>query len=286
MAFTLGWRSDQARHTDQLVARRLNLWRDILPYELEPELMDKPVGHVARRVFAPGELIVPYQADLCFNLSQRLPPRPAARPTRRAARGRFYPGPSSADRAASFPTRCCRSGSAREQGHALLRPEQPPRGQAARARARASSISGPSGHEHPRRCNDVAEMVTGNGPGMQARWRGQATDFWADRPFARADEAPDAAFFAHVAHGLARRPHGLARDRPPVPRLLPAGGRVLDLLASWESHLPAGTRARQRRRARPERRGAGRQPAVRRAPGARPEPASRACRSATPSSTP
>ena len=48
---------------DQRVARRLNLWRDILPFELEPDLMDKPVGHVAQRRFAAGELIVSGTAD-------------------------------------------------------------------------------------------------------------------------------------------------------------------------------------------------------------------------------
>ena len=47
MAFSLGWQSEHARHTDQLVATRLNLWRDMLPFELEPDLMGKPVDHVA-----------------------------------------------------------------------------------------------------------------------------------------------------------------------------------------------------------------------------------------------
>jgi len=43
-------------------------------------------------------------------------------------------------------------------------------------------------------CQDIAEMVTQNGPGMQARWPGRATDFWSDIPFARLDPSPDGVF--------------------------------------------------------------------------------------------
>jgi SAM-dependent methyltransferase len=39
--------------------------------------------------------------------------------------------------------------------------------------------------EHGGSCQDIAELVTQNGPGMQARWRGKPTEFWADIPFIR-----------------------------------------------------------------------------------------------------
>jgi hypothetical protein len=239
MAFTLSWRSDHALHTDQLVARRLNLWRDILPYELEPDLMDKPVGHGARRVFAPGELIVPYQADLCFNLSQRGFHRDLLRGHHVAPRvGRFYPRAFISGSRGIFPDELLpfRVGSV-SRDMLCCDLNNPLADKRLELDARILDIWS-SGHEDPRRCNDVAEMVTHNGPGMQARWRGQPTDFWADRPFARADEAPDAAFFAqprmvsHVDRTASREIARLYR------RLLPRGGRVLDLLASWESHLP------------------------------------------------
>jgi SAM-dependent methyltransferase len=83
-------------------------------------------------------------------------------------------------------------------------------------------------------------MITANGPGMQARWRGEATDFWQDVPFARLAGEPDAGFYAlprmvsHVDKAASAQIGKLYR------RLLPEGGRVLDLMASWESHLPDG----------------------------------------------
>ena len=239
MAFSLQWESEFARHTDQLVARKLNLWRDILPYELEPELMDKPVDHIASRHFAPGQLIVPYQSDLCFNLRQRAFHRKLRKNNDIEPRvGRFYPRAFIGGSRGIFPEE--------------------------RLPFRVSSVSGDmigcdlnhplaergldlsvrildiwaAGEEHGGSCNDVAEMVTLNGPGMQARWRGQPTDFWHDLPFARVAGEPDAGFYtmprlvSHVDQTASAQIGQLYQ------RLLPPQGRVLDLMASWQSHLP------------------------------------------------
>jgi SAM-dependent methyltransferase len=75
---------------------------------------------------------------------------------------------------------------------------------------------------------------------MQARWRGQPTDFWHDQPFARMADEPDAGFYAMprlVSHVDKTASSQIAQL---YGHLLPQGGRVLDLMASWESHLPAG----------------------------------------------
>ena len=241
MAFSLGWSSEHARHTEQLVARKLNLWRDILPMQLEPALMDKPVGHVASQRFAPGELIPPYQADQCFDVAshafhRNLRPGNYVEPRS----GRFYPrafigGSRGIFPGEVLPFRVCSVGEDRiccDLNHPLAdRPLE--------LSAQILDIWA-TGDEHGGSCSDIAELVTGKGPGMQARWRGQATDFWQDIPFARAAGEPDAGFYAmprlvsHVDRTASAQIGKLYR------RLLPAGGRVLDLMASWESHLPAG----------------------------------------------
>jgi SAM-dependent methyltransferase len=240
MAFSLAWQSEHARHTDQLVARKLNLWRDILPFELEPELMDKPVDHVARRRFAAGELIVPYQTDLCFNLSQRAFHRRLRTNNYVEPRsGRFYPRAFIGGSRGIFPEeilpfRVC-SVSGDMIGCDLNNPlaDKP-----LDFSVRILDIWA-AREEHGGSCNDIAEMVTLNGPGMQARWRGQPTDFWQDIPFARVAGEADAGFYAmprlvsHVDKTASTQIGKLYQ------RLLPAGGRVLDLMASWESHLLA-----------------------------------------------
>ena len=240
MAFSLAWQSRHARHTDQLVARKLNLWRDILPYELEPDLMDRPVDHVAHHAFAPGELIVPYQSDLCFNLRQRAFHRNLRKHMYVEPRtGRFYPRAFIGGSRGIFPEevlpfRVCST----SDDMLCCDLNNPLADKALDLSVRILDIWA-ARDEHGGSCNDVAEMVTHNGPGMQARWRSQPTDFWQDIPFARVAGEPDTAFYAmprmvsHVDRSASAQIVKLYR------RLLPPGGRVLDLMASWESHLPA-----------------------------------------------
>ncbi len=239
MAFSLQWQSEHARHTDQLVAPKLNLWRDILPFEIEPELMDKPVNHVANRAFSPGELIVPYQSDLCFNLSQRAFHRKLRKNNYVEPRsGRFYPrafigGSRGVFAEEILPFRVCRA----SDDMICCDLNNPLSDKQLDLTVRILDIWA-AREEHGGSCNDVAEMVTANGPGMQARWRGQPTDFWQDLPFSRMAGEPDAGFYAmprmvsHVDRTASQQISQLYQ------RLLPQGGRVLDLMASWESHLP------------------------------------------------
>lgn len=240
MAFSLQWQSEHARHTDQLIARKLNLWRDILPYELEPDLMDKPVNHVARRSFGAGQLIVPYQSDLSFNLSQRAFHRDLRKYRHVEPRaGRFYPRAFIGGSRGIFPEEILpfRIGSVSDD-MICCDLNNPLSTMPLDLQARILDIW-ESPEEHGGSCNDIAEMITANGPGMQARWRDMPTDFWQDIPFSRMAGEPDAGFYAqprmvsHVDATAAAQIAGLYR------RLLPEGGRVLDLMASWESHLPA-----------------------------------------------
>lgn len=238
MAFSLDWQSRHARHSDQLVARKLNLWRDILPYELEPELMDKPLNHVAQRSFRAGELIVPYQAELCFNLSQRAFHRHLRRNNHIEPRaGRFYPRAFIGGSRGIFPEeilpfRVCTV----SDDMICCDLNNPLADKPLALTARILDIW-TAGEEHGGSCNDVAEMITRNGPGMQARWRDLPTDFWSDIPFARMAGEPDAGFYAlpRLVSHIDRT--GSAQISKLYQRLLPPGGRVLDLMASWESHL-------------------------------------------------
>jgi len=77
-----------------------------------------------------------------------------------------------------------------------------------------------------------------NGPGMQAPMAEADTDFLAGEPFARADESPDDRFYARerlVDHlDETTRQALTTRYR----QSLRPGMKVLDLMASWNSHLP------------------------------------------------
>ena len=74
---------------------------------------------------------------------------------------------------------------------------------------------------------------------MQARWRGLPADFWSDLPFARVDARPDTCFYSEprLVDHVDRT--AIAEISALYGRLIPVGSRILDLMTSWHSHLPA-----------------------------------------------
>lgn len=85
---------------------------------------------------------------------------------------------------------------------------------------------------------EVAELITADGPGMQARRKDQPTDFWSDDPFARLGPGPDGDFYSapRLINYLDRT--AIAEIGALYGRLIRPGARILDLMSSWHSHLP------------------------------------------------
>lgn len=85
---------------------------------------------------------------------------------------------------------------------------------------------------------DLTARLTDNGPGMQAALAAGDTDFPASEPMARDDDRDDALFYQSPR----RVDHLDAPARAALTalyrRMLRPGMRVLDLMASWHSHLP------------------------------------------------
>lgn len=240
MAFTLEWQCENARHRETLVARKFNFWRDILPPELEADLLDRPVGHSAQHRFAAGDLLPPYQAsqlieirDQAFKRNYRpghfLEPRA----------GRFYPRGFIAGTRDIFPGDI-RPFRVAEVGQDKLKVElnHPLAGRELQVTATIQDIWA-AGDEHGGRCEDVAEMICNNGPGMQARWHNRPTDFFSDIPFSRPAPEPDSAFYAmprlvgHVDTTASAQIAAIYGE------LLANDARVLDLMSSLQSHLSA-----------------------------------------------
>jgi hypothetical protein len=78
-----------------------------------------------------------------------------------------------------------------------------------------------------------------SGPGMQARWQGQQTDYFFDGAFRRDDERPDAEFYQipRMVHHIDETAREMVRNT--YARFLADGMHVLDLMSSWQSHIPA-----------------------------------------------
>jgi SAM-dependent methyltransferase len=235
----LSWQSALARHCDSLVAPKLNLWRDLFPPQIEQRLLDQPRGHAIEAAFAPGELVAPWRTDAQVQVrNHRFNRLYSGRGYVQPRVGRFYPraifedleGVFQADR---HPCRLTQVDGERigvDFNHPLAdRPLQ--------LRVSIQDIWA-QGEERGGRCNEIADLVTANGPGMQARWRDLPTDFWSDQPFLRRDPRPDPEFYREprLVDHLDRV--AIAQIQGLYGRLIPSGSRILDLMSSWHSHLP------------------------------------------------
>jgi SAM-dependent methyltransferase len=78
------------------------------------------------------------------------------------------------------------------------------------------------------------------GPGMQARWQNQRTDYFSGNGFERVDELDDSEFYLkpRFVHHIDDTARELIRNT--YGRFLSSGMDVLDLMGSWESHMPDG----------------------------------------------
>jgi SAM-dependent methyltransferase len=85
---------------------------------------------------------------------------------------------------------------------------------------------------------DWLETLT-SGPGMQARWQNQQTDYFSDGAFERDDEQPDKKFYQNprFVHHIDETARGMISNT--YGRFLTDGMHVLDLMSSWQSHIPA-----------------------------------------------
>ena len=240
LRFELRWQSAHASHCDGLATPLLNLSPDLLPPKLKQEVLGQPVGHQASHRFAPGELIAAYQGDQLLNLRPSQFDRCFMRRGQVQPRnGRFYPKGILRDVAGVFESDRTPFRIATVDDDVLQADlNHPLADKTLELALTIESISGQADKRGGRR-NEIHDLVTAGGPGMQARWRGLPTDFLSDLPFSRADPSPDAAFYRqprfvdHIDRVAIGEISALYR------RLIPDGARVLDLMASWHSHLPA-----------------------------------------------
>jgi SAM-dependent methyltransferase/FKBP-type peptidyl-prolyl cis-trans isomerase 2 len=231
LIWQLRWQSDNAGHTEELFTP-LNIWRDLdlCPEPLARELVGKKPGDTLAYHFDAEDLIQPYDGNSCetFPLASfakgRLSPR----------LGRFYPkGLLSAFPVSLNLFRCI--GITESELRVDL--NHPLAGRPLDLAVTVDGIQKKKG-ETGGQCQDWLTLLL-DGPGVQSRWQGQPTDFFQEEPFQRQDEQNDGAFYDTprlVSHLDRQARKSIERL---YGRLLQPGMRVLDLMSSWQSHLPA-----------------------------------------------
>ena len=238
LLFQLKWNSDQANHTDCLQANNVNMWRDILPTDLQQSLIGSTPGESYELIFNKGNAVPGFEHRSLLKLkTSQFDTRSYETLATEPYVGRFYPQGTLRDVAGVFkanviPFRCVE----RNNGHMTVDLNHP----LAEHKLRVSTIIGKvesKQYERGGTSVDWMEELT-NGPGMQARWRNRKSDFISDKAFQRPDTAPDTGFYQKPRMTQHMDDTALAVVRNTYGRFLKNGMQVLDLMSSWQSHLP------------------------------------------------
>lgn len=239
--FTLRWTSADARHAERHYADRINLWRDFFPGDLGERLGRAAPGETVECRFGPGAVVPGQDGGQVVSVAEsQIRHRLASGPITDPRQGRFYPRSLLSGLGGHFPQdrrplRYLGGAGGRaevDMNHPLARYPLTVEG------ALVAELA--TTEEHGGRCNDLGEDLTAGGPGLQAAYPGLETDFFSGEPFAREEPRADAAFYAQprlVNHIDAT---AMAQVRAIYGRLLAPGMKVLDLMSSWNSHLPSG----------------------------------------------
>lgn len=236
--FHLKWKSDVALHTDGYQASRVNIWRDHIPPVLLDALMGKAAGERLQVPLEEGEAVATFAPQNLFDIQnsqfdRRLGPGTVTEPRL----GRFYPkgmlkGIAGIFRANVQPFRCV----GLNNGHMTIDFNHPLAGKD----LQLSAVIGKVGIKNTERGGtsiDWMETLT-SGPGMQARWQMQQTNYFSSNAFKRDDDHPDANFYRNprYVHHIDDTAQEMVRNT--YGRFLTDGMSVLDLMSSWQSHIP------------------------------------------------
>lgn len=241
LAFTLSWSHGDLSCEERFHAPKAAPVRDIFPPGLREGLLGLEPGQSVSLDYPEGlvpppspenVVTVPLAAlDRLVLGGRRLTPR----------LGRFYPRGLVRGLPGVFGT--CDMRPARVVGlsgdEARLDLNHPLAGRPVRLAARVEDLW-PTGDKTAGTIRCWAEMLTDNGPGLQAPLPHAATDFVGPGDLDRPDPAPDPLFYTEprlVSHLDAE---ALAVLRGLYAERLSPGLRVLDLMASADSHLPEG----------------------------------------------
>ena len=237
--FQIEWTSIVASHSDIYFGSNANLWRDLLSRRPYPELAGKQPGDRIRLELSPGELFQDGERQDIRRLKpEQFDPKRITDTPVQPRVGRFYPKGLLKDVAGVFsanmaPFRCLNVNNSLltvDLGHPLAE-------QALTLEISVGAVQ-EKYKERGGSANDWPAIIT-QGVGMQAPMPDHPTDFQDKGAFRRSDETADDIFYQkpRLVNHLDDR--ALNRVQQLYGRFIQEDMRVLDLMSSWNSHLPA-----------------------------------------------
>ena len=238
MIFHLKWKSEFAIHADGYQASRINIWRDVFPSHLLNQIMDRQAGERIEVRFKNGDILPPYDEQNLVQIKRdQFEKELATKAIATPGVGRFYPKGVLRDVTGVFsaniqPCRCVEINNGNmtvDLNHPLSGKDLALSAVIGKVEAKAVERGGSS--------VDWMELLT-SGPGMQARWRNSQSDYFSPGAFTRDDDTPDALFYGKPRYVQHIDSTAIDMVKNTYGRFLKDDMQVLDLMSSWQSHLP------------------------------------------------
>ena len=243
--FSLHWKSTSGVHTDRFYVEKLDFWRDFLPGNLKEGLTALQRGDHYCEKFVPGSLVPPHSDSNIKQFNRQLFNTSEKHGVLKPVPGRYYPKGCCWRPLNSFPVDTSpirvidvsESSVTVDMNHPL---SQFPLTIVSSAPQSTASVSQRGGA-----AQDIGEMLTADGPGMQVPYPSVTKHSHHDYPFSRLDDQDDSRFYqsARMVHHLDETARSHVRAL--YSRLLRPGTNILDLMASWHSHLADGSRFKE-----------------------------------------
>lgn len=236
--FSLRWQSSAGHHNDRRYFEKIDFWRDLLPGSMKQHIANLLPGEKYQERFAPGVLLPLHSDKNIIRFPERLfaDDRHGITPT--PVPGRFYPKSCAWKALHSFPEDFTPFRLIDKTNTTLTADTNHPLAgfpltiEATMIR-HLKTVTQRGGS-----ANDLAEQLTSDGPGMQVPRGNFYRDLYRQYPLNRTNEGDDLEFYRspRLVHHL----DSTARShlRKTYARHVLPGMKILDLMSSWESHLP------------------------------------------------
>lgn len=238
MNYTVSWNSDNIHHSEYFHAADVNMWRDIFPEPISSKLLGSKTGDVISHSFTANEIIGRNSSSpLSLPMHHWQPPSDNNLSFPPMA-GRYYPqgflhGVSGVYPQSATPMRVISA----NPDTFTVDLNHPLNGRQIEVMIGIEDIYQPP-KERGGHCSDRLTDILENGPGMEARIATNPIMFDRKKAYQRFDPADDRAFYTAsrmVSHIDSRASEHLTSL---TGRFLQPGTKVLDLMASVDSHLP------------------------------------------------
>ncbi len=239
--FQIQWQSSDARHVDAYSGRNINFWRDLFPHKLREKLLHKNPGDHITENFEAGETFHNGHKQHLLKLSRsQFDPGRLNLDNMSPRVGRFYPKGVLQNVAGIFrenqqPFRIV----AKTDTHIIADMGHPLANKPFSVNLTVGSVTCKP-NERGGALQDWLETITAGGVGMQAGLENERTDFFSDSPYERQDEGKDSVFYKNPRFVSHMDEAALDIVRQVYAKFIYDGAKVLDLMSSWETHLPKG----------------------------------------------